>query len=288
MKSYSVRFYAGQAGADGNAKKVSEIFGDLIQKQAQGEQLPQMIEGGKIYELRDFLGFNNGASFRGVLAVLRDDAPHIRAADGAERAIELEQDEHIIEKNHFLFFRANELLIWQVNGHASHISRFERYLTACAPETITFNDVINKSSLERLEQGTVKRLRVRVAKPKNAAAIDPNNWESGAFELMNGIDGTMLQVEISTRRKNQGLSANVKSAIHRFLDRAETRALEVKLDGEKDLIDLFADCMRERIEVEMNGLYPLADSIYAALQGAKDKQSEALNAYFGAGNAVLE
>lgn len=289
MKSYGVRFYKGRVGADGNAGLVSQILLAQSQAAVDGAPMPQHHDGSCKYEIRDFVSLNGGASFKGVLAVLRDDAPHIRGADGAERSIPLDENEHVIEKNHFLFFRANELLVWQVNGRASHISRFEQYLTMlAAPETVSFDDVINRSSLERLEQGVVKRLKVRLAKPKNAAVIDPENWEHGAFEMLNGVDGTTIQFEISTRRKTRGLAAGVKLAVHRLLDRAETRALNVKLEGDREPIDIFADCVREKIQVQMNGLYPFPESIYTELASAKDRQQVTLDNFFGVGDAVLE
>lgn len=289
MKHYGVRFYRGRVGADGNSGTVSEILLSLYQAaQINGNSIPQWDAGSCKYELRDLVPFNDGASFKGVLAVLRDDAPHIRGADGVERDIPLDVNEHVIEKNHFLFFRENELLVWQVNGRASHISRLEQYVTMLAPATVTFDDIINSSALARLEHGTVKRFRLRVAKPRNAAAVNPENWEDGAFELMNGIDGTTLQVEIATRRKAKGLSGSVKAAIHRLLDRGETRALEVRLEGDKEPIDLFADCIRDKMHVDMNGMYPFPESIFAELSAAKDRQQATLDDFFGIGDAVLE
>lgn len=289
MKHYGVRFYRGRVGADGNAGMVSEILLRMyLAWRINGDPIPQWDAGSCKYELRDLVSFNDGASFKGVLAVLRDDAPHIRGADGIERDIPLDVNEHVIEKNHFLFFRDNELLVWQVNGRASHISRLEQYITMLAPETIVFDDIINRSALARLENGIVKRFRLRVAKSKNAAAVNPENWEDGAFELMNGIDGTTLQVEIATRRKAQGLSGSVKAAIHRLLDRGETRALEVRLEGDKEPIDLFADCVRDKMQVDMNGMYPFPESIYSELSAAKDRQQVTLDDFFGVGNAVLE
>lgn len=288
MKNYGVRFYSGRVGADGNAGKVSDILLDWAQRQADGKAIPQHAAGDVRYELRELVSLNNGASFKGVLAVLRDDAPHIRKADGREEAIPLANNEHVIEKNYFLFYRTNELLVWQVNGRASHISRFEHFMTMLAPATVTFDDVINRSSLDRLEHGTVKRFRLRVARPRNAEAVDPDNWEAGVFELMNGVDGSSLDIEISTRRRGRGLANHIRQIVHRMLDRNDTRALQVRLDGEKEPIDLFADCIKERIDVSMEGLYPVPASAYGQLAQAKDRQQAALDAYFGQGDAVLE
>lgn len=111
-KTFRARFYCGAAFDAPGHQPVSEVLSALAAAQAAGTTLPQHAG----FELREFVSLNDGAAFRGVLAVLRDDAPHIREAGGDERAIALEEDEYVIEKNHFLYFKQNELLVWQVNG----------------------------------------------------------------------------------------------------------------------------------------------------------------------------
>jgi hypothetical protein len=287
MKNYVVRFYGGAFSED-NAARVSTILQSAYDSFQQGNPYPHLQDGSVAYELRDLHSLNGGTAFKGVLAVLRDDAPHIRAADGLERPIALGENEHVIEKNHFLFFKENELLVWQANGRASHISRLEAYLSALSGTTIVLNDVISQNALQRLEEGTVRRFKVRLGKVRNAEAVDPHNWEAPTFDLMNGVDGTSMMFEVATRRKQKGLTDSIKQAVHRFLDRPETKAIEVKLLGEQDPIDLFADCVKDRISVGMVGLYPVPDEIFAALAAAKDRQQGALDAYFGTGDAVLE
>lgn len=287
-KRYGVRFYRGGVGPDGEAGTVSELLSSASERQSQGHPMPQLAEGETRYELRDFQDFNSGAVFQGVLAVLRDEAPHIRRSDGTEAPIDLNDDEHVIEKNHFLFFQQHELLVWQVNGRASHVSRFERYLSMAAPAAVVFNDVLDTTALQRLEHGVVKRIKFRVASPKNAQSIDSSDWESGAFEIMSGVDATVIEVNVSTRRKVKGLSNSVKGAIHRLVNRAETRSLKVELLGDKQPIDIFADCLTENINVEMHGLYPIPGSIFAELDAAKGRQQAAIDAIFGASSGVLE
>lgn len=288
MKSFGVRFYCGSFIDVALGRKVSTILNDLHTDYLAGTPYPHFPDGGVSYELRDFESVNNGAVFKGVLAVLRDDAPNIREATGAERAIALAQDEHVIEKNHFLYFSDRELLIWQVNGRGSHISRLEKYLGYVANAAISLGDVIQPEALQRLNGGIVKRFKLRVAAARNADAVDPNNWEAGTFDLMNGIGATTISVEVATRRRAMGLAEDVKNVIHRLVNRGDTRALYVQLAGETDPIDLFADCIKARITVPMVGLYPVARDIFAALAVAKDNQQVALDAYFGQGNAVLD
>jgi hypothetical protein len=287
IKSYGVRFYCGQAFVE-NGQPVSAILAKFEEMKRAGIPFPHLQDGAVAYELRDFESFNGGASYRGVLAVLRDDAPNIRTATGGEKPIQLEVDEHVIEKNHFLYFRENELLVWQVNGRASHISRLEAYLANVAGHAVSLADVLNEQAIKRLDNGIIQRLEIRVARVRNAEAVDPNSWVGSTFDLMNGLDGTTLSIDIGTRRKKRGLSAKAMGVVHGLMARPETRSLRVKLDGQDDLIDLFADCIKDRIGVGMVGLYPVPAEIFSALAAAKDNQKGALDACFGAGSGVLD
>lgn len=288
MKSFGVRFYQGQFGASDEDGTVSDLLLSLLDKHAEGELLPQTEHGQLKNELRELSATANRNVIKGVLALVRDDAPHIREADGGERPIELADQEGILEKNYFLYFVDRQLLVWQVNGKASHISRFERYLTECCGKTIVFNDILQEGSFERLKRGTVKHLRFRVAKRRNSQEIDPHNWESDVFDLMSGVDGTVIEVKVSTRRRGRGLSAGVSNIIHRMMNRDDVSTLQVKLDEQTEPIDLFADRISDRIEVNMIGHYPMPKDIFAKLAEAKNRQNIALEAILEPGNQVLE
>lgn len=282
-KSFRVRFYAGVT--EQGETPVNEIFSGLCQN--AGLQ-PHLRDGTVAYELRDLVPLNGGKVFRGVLAVLRDDAPNIRDAGGAERPIALAEDEHIIEKNHFLYYSEKQLLAWQVNGRGSHISRMEKYLSHVSQATVGLADVVQPNALRRLQGGTVKRLKVRIAASKNAAAVNPHDWEASTFDLMNGIGASTITVEVSAGRTLGKLGDRVGTIVHRLIERDDTRAVQVTMTGEQEPIDLFADCITDMITVPMIGVYPVAEDIFAELEKAKQRNQAALDEHFGQGNNILE
>lgn len=283
-KSFRVRYYVGVV-MDPPGVKVSDLFARLIQG---GFPYPHLQDGSVAYEMRDLVGLNGDRVFKGVLAVLRDDAPNIREAGGGERPITLADDEHVIEKNHFLYYSDRQLLAWQVNGRGSHISRMEKYLSYVSGMTVGLADVIQPNALRRLNEGTVKRLKVRIASSKNAAAVDPHDWESGTLDLMNGIGATSITVEVSAGKRAGQLKDEVKGVLHRLLEREDTRAVQVTMTGEQEPIDLFADCITDKITVPMLGLYPIAEDIFAQLEESKKRNQAAFDEYFGQGNNILE
>lgn len=283
-KSFRVRFYTGMV-MDDRAAKVSKIFEELV---IAGGPYPHLEDGTVAYELRDLVSLNGHKVFRGVLAVLRDDAPNIREAGGAERPIALGDDEHIIEKNYFLYYSDRELLVWQVNGRGSHISRMEKYLSSVANKPVSLPDVIQPNALRRLQEGSVKKLRLRIAVSKNAAAVDPHDWEAGTFDLMNGIGAKSITVEVAAGKAVGRLNDKIGGVLHRMLQREDARAVQVTMTGEQEPIDLLADCVTDRINVKMVGLYPVVADIFNGLDEAKQRNQAALDEYFGQGNNILE
>lgn len=289
MKTFKVRFY--QAHTEENEKEVTaaNVLLCLASKQENGELLPQVGEGKQKHEIRELKATKNQKFVRGVLALVRDDAPHIREEDGSERIIELKEEEGVLEKNYFLFYPETRLLVWQVNGSASHVSRLGRYLTEVSGVKIKFLDILQKRAYERLQQGVVNAMQFRVARMQNADNIDENDWEAGAFELMSGVGGTAIKVEVSTPRISRGLDASaLKKIVKRLMGRNDIKTLKVSLDGEKEPIDLLADRISDSIKVNMAGRYPIPEDVVNKLAEARDRQRDALEDILGVGDKILE
>lgn len=286
MKSFKVRFYQSHTGEA--QTNVASIFLDLIDKQKQDEPSPQIGEGIRKHEIRELSALSNRNLIQGVLALVRDDAPHIREEDGGERKIKLKEKEGLLEKNYFLYYPTQNLLVWQVNGNASHVSQLGRYLTEICGEKIEFLDILQQDSYQRLQDGVINKMQFRVAKMQNAENIAPDNWEASAFELMSGIDGTSIEVTVSTPRIKRGLAASTAEIVKRMMGREDVKALKVDLDGEKEPIDLLADRIYDSIRVNMAGRYPIPEEVIHELAEAKDRQRDALEASLGVGNKVLE
>ena len=153
---------------------------------------------------------------------------------------------------------------------------------------VLFSDILQEGAFERLQNGMMKSLRFKIANHKNKKGIDPHDWESDAFNLMSGIDGTIVDVKISTQRKKKGLARNALDAIHRMMNRGDISTLQVKMDGETEPIDLLTDRISDRINVQMAGHYPIPEDIFHQLANAKDRQQKALESSLGTGDNVLE
>lgn len=275
-KKYTVRFYVGFS--ENGAPKISQLLKDIYNNSLNKKPIPHIKIDGKSYELRDFISLSDGASFKGVLATVRDDAPHIRKSNGKEETIKLNKDEGIMEKNHFLYFKKNELLVWQQNNSASFVGRFAQYLSAICKKTVSFDDILTKESWKKLESGNIRKFEFKVSRPKSDLIPNPSDWTQKSFDLMNGLDANSITITTAAKR-GKSLAAPTKAIIKNLLQFTEIQKLKVTPEHQEP-IDLLADRISTKINVKMDGKYPILDDIFNKLDAAKNKKQKELDEHF--------
>jgi hypothetical protein len=281
-----VRFYAAsiEQPEDARPYRVQDLFKELVRVAGKtGGLCPPSSDGTLTYEIRDLQAFNNGAVVMGVFAVLRDDAPHIRAQDRSEREIPLLDDEGVIEKNHFIFYAATGLVVYQVNQRASHPMRFQQYLTdfsGSSDRTVIFGDILTRDAWNKLSKGIVKKLEVTIDVPKSPMAFDPDDFTGPTLHTMEHAGAQRALITFSAARGG-AMSPWLREQLLRARGGPHIDRLQVKLDGEPHPIDLLANTVRDRIEVVMNGSYPDTPRTFAELEAAYGRQRGALSAHFG-------
>lgn len=280
-KTYKVRFYEGNVA--NNQTVVSDLLNEISALNATGLG-PTFLLGDNKYQIRELVPLGGGASFKGAFAKLRDDAPHIADENGPETPINLGANEHLIEKNYFLYFRAQQLLVYQTNFSASSSAKLGQYLTAFSTgrSTVSFNDLLKPDALAQLLAGNIKSVEVAFSKPKKLANYaNETNWSSNMMQLLRGSGAGTISVKVSTRSTTQTLAHEMRGVIQEFMHLENTRKLKVKLEEFESPIDLMAECIKDEITVTMNGIYPNPVSIYAELDRAKTRQDANLQAHFG-------
>lgn len=291
-KTYKVGFFEGRIGADGKAGRVSAVLRDLA---ASG---CPVISRGDLYEIRDLRALKGGASFSGAFARLRtNDIPHIGEPGGPERPIDLAEKEGLLEKNHFLYFRQHELLVYQANRSGSGVTRFAEYISDIVNETTVFAPVLQPDALKRLVSGkaNLTKLELSFARPTATDFYPKDNWNKELMHLMHSSDAARVHIEISSKgygRNPPGrhLANRMKGAVRDLVNNIDVRVAKVNVDegGVEHAIDLIADRIKARVEVEMNGRYPVPDRMFAALQEAANDNAGVLREIFGAGHKTLD
>lgn len=284
LKDFKVRFYRVTLQSSENVRPMTaqELFRHL-QRLAIGGLCPPFNADNLGYEIRDLVVHNRGAVYQGIFATIRDDAPHIREAQGGERIIPLADDEGILEKNHFIYYSAQSVLTYQVNQRASHPTRFETYLRAMAGmgHAVSLDDMLTRDAWERLRDGVVKEFDVSFDAPHDPAAYDPTEFSAESMRLMEQAGAGRMNLKLKATRGHQGMRQWVKQIARQLRRDTQVRKLQVRLDGDESPIDLIADVIREKITVEMDGRYPNSRRTFEELEAATRRAQDAINAHFG-------
>lgn len=287
-KAFTIGFYIGTVGVDGDTAKIS----DLLSQMTSTGTGPAIALGTHHYNVRNLSTYNNGTSYSGVFAKLRsDDVPHIGKSLGDEREIDLGDDEGLIEKNHFIYYRKNELMIYQSNGHGSTISVFEKYFTHIGGEAVSFNPVLKFDAIQRMMIADLepRQIELSIARPTNPELYPNDDWSKSTFELMNGVGGARMYMRISAPGRGaskEHLIDRVKYAASALVESGCAKVARITMDGMEHPIDLITDRLQARVEVEMNGRYPNTQSIFSQMRQAKEEFNGELASYFGEDAAI--
>lgn len=276
QKKYRVLFFTTSIGQNGLPLS-SALPNPLVDGLPMPAQLqPRTIEGVE-FQVRDFTRIGTTHVWKGVFGRLRDDAPNLVNAHGHEAAIPLHPNDRLLEKSHFLYFSNHDILVWQVNTDVGYISRFTLYLGELLNMFVQVNAAVGANALERVIQGTVKNIECKVATPRIPLGNVPN-YSQAMFDLMNGVHGSTIKVNISAGRGTLG--GNVRRLIQWAVQNPDTKTLKAKIVDEVEPIDLLVDRITDTIHVDLDGHYPNPVDVYAALDQAFTNNRQELAPYF--------
>ena len=289
-------FYASSA-ADAVARTLHDRLGEIKQIKDGGQFYYQRI-GAFTYEVRELVETDYG--FKGIIGKHRHiDLPPAAFIGGDEREIELEEGENILEKSHFLFYSDMNLLVLQKNhmciGHAKLAQLFAETRYTCS-----LNPIINPADVTLLARGNMKlkHMDIAIARPTN-----PELFRGLEHDFNNTLFQSMQQT--GAARFNAEFRGDGRSKIpdSRYLDSAMKRALRemtATFDVEKcnimlededtgmvHPVDLVADRIISRKQVESPGNTARSYDIFDSMEEAKDEEQPRLDEYFGRGDNVI-
>lgn len=262
-KSYRVFFANTSVGKEGLplGPELRSVVAD------HGENLPALQLSGERFQMRELK--RTGTVWQGSFVKLRDDAPHVVAADNKEHELELEDGDHIIEKCYFLLREAQNLIVWQANRSAGGLSRVEDYLSELLGMVTALPPVMNHGELDRVLNGKLYEVDFAYARPPMGAnGLTP--WDKKTFDMMNSVDAAHAKFTLRAPRGGH-LGKAVKDFLKGLVKSPDAEKIRVKLTDETDPIELFMAPLRDKITVEMNGRYPQPKSVFEGLESAYDR-----------------
>jgi hypothetical protein len=234
-----------------------------------------------------------GQSIGGVLRKFRtDNLPSIGAPGEAAEDIPLEDDEGVIEQNHFVYYQQHNIIGWQADRHGTHPSQFARFLRTLWGTAVTMEPVIQPDAMARLMSGSVELTRIEVSMPRptNPDVFPDDDFSSALLAAMAnaGAQTIKLNLGVDLRRdKGARLKDSMKAALGHMCEMGATKArARVVEDGHDHSIDLVADRVSSVQASESDGRLP-SNSMYSLIDLAKAECSEALNEYFSTPEMAL-
>ncbi|RUO18919.1 DUF6731 family protein [Aliidiomarina haloalkalitolerans] len=271
------------------AESQFDFFGFLNAIVQRGGYGQAWEDGPYAYELRDVAVVNG--IVRGEFAKFRRNLlPHIGQPGGAERQIDLQEKEALIEKNYFSYRPADNLLTYQLNGHASREAKFAEYLSTVVGEAIVFNPLIQANAIQRLLTGqlTPTALHLTFSRPTNREMYPEDEFGCRLLDLLDEVGGANISLKITSHKtaadvERRSLEERAKSFASAFARSPIIRTAKVTAvrDGVDHPIDLIADRIRSRQNVAMGSRYPIRTAVFAAMEAAFVEQRDALYEVIG-------
>lgn len=246
---------------------------------------------GKTLELRQLDEKPYG--YRGIVGKYRKTAlPHAAVPGGEERELDLDEDEHLIEKSFFKYFSDYSLLIMQRNRFAVNPNIFSIYLSIDG-YTTSLNPMIEAADLRRLmnNETQVRTLTAKIARPRNPDLFRncEHDFNNSIFATLNGSKAAVINIGLrgdgrSKDPEKRYLDPMIKRAILELKEKFHVEKAELLLEeqnGDTHPLDLVTDRLMYSKEISIPGRYPFASDMWEAIREAREEKNDELENYFG-------
>ena len=293
-REYAIDYFQVQVGPSPNGLNIAST----IERVLRGEHDPVLQDIDKIIELRDLRPLREGV-YRGVLARYRvDDLPHKGAPRSAEEELGLEDEEGLLEKNHFLYVASHRVLLFQMNRQGYNEKVFTRFFTHALGETCVAHPILQEDAMERLIRGDahIRNVDLTVAQPRNPEVFQRDGapvWTDAAFQAMAASGAYQARIVIRAkprvRDEQRFLGGHVLGAIQQLMalrEHGEGGLQRAKIGWEDEeragVVDLLSDRVRDHIDVERFGRYPNSQGMWAGMDASWAANRATVEAVLGA------
>jgi hypothetical protein len=226
--------------------------------------------------------------YKGIIKKFtKDPLPHAGKPKAQERELEIQDDESTIERNHFLYYKKNHLLVWQENRSFGQVASLSGYLSEILGQTIVFNPVLTTEATLQLllERHKPRVIDFSVTAPSNPEQFDATEFDGRTLRMMSDLGAMSGSFRVSANSRGmKGRFLDAKKTMtlaNKLISSGQATKVRLELDDISHPIDLLVDRLRDKIEVDMYGRYPIEASVYEQLAIVKDDFDEELTGIFG-------
>ncbi|TGN68049.1 hypothetical protein E4L95_02710 [Paracoccus liaowanqingii] len=189
----------------------------------------------------------------------------------------------------FRFHIPTNILLVEVRQAAVTVARINGLLKACARghRGFLFSPCLTENAIQRLRDGTPKRVSMRVARPSALKGESASmSLEDNLAGLQEFFGGPSIEITSGFPRGNRDGTLNVKNLLRAVGWGAERREhvekIEVKIQEEPNPIDLFSEQMKIESTLDLDSLnvaknYDVRDAFLSA--GFRVRMPEILRMY---------
>ncbi|MCY4047465.1 MAG: hypothetical protein OXF42_05080 [Candidatus Dadabacteria bacterium] len=289
LKQYTFYFYRPEPVAEG------ELLTSFLDGSMSQQPTDAQISGDYYIQIEGLEAVNSprNSMIRGVVKKFRrQDIPSIgKLNEIKERSIELQREEAIVEKTHFLYNSSMNVLLYQSNFYGTNVKYFGEYLSHLIGRTVSFNPVIVPDAYKKILDSNLKlkRFIVKIARPTNISMLkNPSNsivWDE-SMKLLDESTASNLTLTIAgDKREGVYISETFKEKIIRMMplfgQKDGGKVTLIDKEGAEQVIDLIADRLSVKFDVEMDGKYPVSDTLFKSMAQRMLEKSAELKRIFG-------
>lgn len=245
MSKLTARYFRVQSGPDCTTQ-----FGDALKAVAELPLASRRKELGGIHMRLEKVEAAGGLIKGDVTRILKDDFP---AEVKSEELAELEVNE-LGTCCAFVFDPKIDVLVMQYDAKRVSPARLAAYLMLFEAGYSYLLDVIpDKEAWERFASGTVRKLRVRLAAPKDFSFLSENPLGENLSGLAKAYEAPSILIEIGMGHHKGSLLDKVKQHLSDMLGSGDkVRAVTAKTEEEQDEFSLLKEVIDFKDDRELS------------------------------------
>lgn len=170
------------------------------------------------YQVRDIVSLNGGKVYQGVFGRCRFETLTQGTTTGDEDDVNLKPNHGLVEKNFFLYYPGQNLVVYQRNSNGSHHSKLQKYLELASENTDTLLEpILTKDSYTKLLSNAVraKKIDISFTRPRDPKLYS-HAWTKDAISLISSAGGLSCSrnyqrwpIPYQALQSNEGCCCNI-------------------------------------------------------------------------------
>ncbi|KEI70320.1 DUF6731 family protein [Endozoicomonas elysicola] len=230
--------------------------------------------------------------YRGTVGKYRKaNLPHAAVPGGEEREIDLNENEHLLEKAYFKYFSDYSLIIFQRNRYAISSDYFSHYLSING-YNVSLNPIIEPADLQRLmdDEVQLRAATLTIARPTNPALFEnvEHDFNNTIIQSLNSSNAATVNLILrgdghSGDPEKRYLDSSLKRAFLELKNKFDVKKADLVLEdgGISHPLDLVTDRLVFDKDITISGRYPSSSDMWSAIWEARSEKEVEVSSYFG-------